>query len=76
MNDEHIPHDVFTSRDLNHLSDLFQQNYDAYKQAYFSMNYIQNPTVLKVYQEAVQLFDDELKIAIRILRNPGGEIDE
>ena len=76
MKDKQIPNNILTSRDLNHLSDLFQQNYEAYKQISFSMKYIQDFHLIQVYEEAMNMFDDELKIAIRILKNPGGEVDE
>lgn len=65
-----------TFKDLNYLSDVFQKSYDAYKRTYFSINYIKNPLVLEVYQAALDLFDKDLRLAIHILKNPGGDFDE
>ena len=65
-----------TFKDLNYLSDVFQKSYDAYKRTYFSMNYIKNPHVLEVYQNALDLFDKELRLGVHVLKNPGGDFDE
>ncbi len=73
MNLEKIPDDKLTYKDLIFLSDLFQNCYDAYKRTLFGIKFIQNSDVLGVYQESLSLFDDELKLAMRILREPGGD---
>lgn len=73
MNLEKIPEDKLTYKDLSFLSDMFQSCYDAYKRTLFGIKFIQNSDVLTVYQESLSLFDDELKLVMRILREPGGD---
>lgn len=73
MNLEKISENTLTYKDLSLLSDLFQSCYDAYKRTLFGIKFVQNSDVLAVYQESLSLFDDELKLAMRILREPGGE---
>ena len=69
-------HSSFSSQDLSSLSELFQKYYEAYQQMSFSMHYIQNPSVKKVYQTSICLFDKELKTLIQVLKNPDGDINE
>ena len=76
MNKKRTEKDFLTFKDLNYLSDVFQKSYDAYKFAYFSMSYIKNPHVLETYQDALDLFDKELRLSIHVLKNPGGDFDE
>ena len=47
-------------------------NYNAWKSSNFYSGYIENDKLLKIYDDALDLFDNNLNVVLDILSNPGG----
>lgn len=67
-----VPENIITGKDLDYLNDIFMWNYNAWKSSNFYSGYIENDKLLKIYDDALDLFDNNLNVVLDILSNPGG----
>ena len=67
-----VPIDVITSKDLDYLSDMFQWNYSACN----DVEYINDKEISDLFNRIEEMFDDNLNLVLKIINNPGGDIDE
>lgn len=71
-----VPIDFITSKDLDYLSDMFQWNYSAYKSVCNDVEYINDKEISDLFNRIEEMFDDNLNLVLKIINNPGGDIDE
>ncbi len=71
-----VPIDVITSKDLDYLSDMFEWNYSAYKSVCNDVEYINDKEISDLFNNILEMFDDNLNLILTIINNPGGDIDE
>ena len=69
---KNVPENIITGKDLDYLNDIFMWNYNAWKSSNFYSGYIENDKLLKIYDDALDLFDNNLNEVLDILSNPGG----
>ena len=69
---KNVPENIITGKDLDYLNDIFMWNYNAWKSSNFYSGYIENDKLLKIYDDALDLFDNNLNVVLDILSNPGG----
>ena len=70
---KNVPENIITGKDLDYLNDIFMWNYNAWKSSNFYSGYIEDDKLLKIYDEALDLFDNNLNTVLDIMSNPGGE---
>ena len=73
---KNVPENIITGKDLDYLNDIFMWNYNAWKSSNFYRGYIENDKLLKIYDDALDLFDNNLNVVLDILSNPGGGNNE
>ena len=71
-----VPENIITGKDLDYLSDIFMWNYNALKSSNFYSGYIEDDKLLNIYDEALELFDNNLNEVLNILSNPGGDSND
>ena len=71
-----VPENIITGKDLNYLNDIFVWNYNAWKSSNFYSGYIEDSDLSKIYDEALNLFDNNLNEVLDILSNPGGDTND
>lgn len=71
-----VPENIITGKDLDYLSDVFMWNYDAWKSCNFYSGYIEDEKLLDIYDESLELFDENLNEVLNILDNPGGDSND
>lgn len=72
MNYEVVPTDLITGKDLDYISDMFQWNYEALKKVNNFMEIVQDEELVQSFEDAYQLFDDNLNSILDILNNSAG----
>lgn len=70
---KNVPDNVITGKDLDYLSDVFLWNYNAWKQFNFFKGYIYDNELVDIYNDALEMFDNNMNNVLDILSNPGGE---
>ena len=70
---KNVPENIISGKDLDYLNDIFMWNYNAWKSSNFYSGYIEDNKLLKIYDDALELFDNNLNVVLDILSNPGGE---
>ena len=70
---KNVPENIITGKDLDYLSDVFSWNYNAWKQFNFYKGYLNDKELLKIYEDALEMFDNNLNTVLDVLSNPGGE---
>lgn len=73
---KNVPDDTITGKDLDYLSDVFLWNYNAWKQFNFYKGYIYDNELLTIYNDALEMFDNNMNTILEILSNPGGDIND
>lgn len=71
-----VPEDTITGKDLDYLKDMFQWNYNAYKETCTALNEVVDEDLKEVFESSKTLFDENLCLIQAIISNPGGDIDE
>jgi len=59
--------DIITGKDLDYLTDMFNWNYNAFKNTVNNLQYIDNKEIDDVLNEAILLFDKNMNIIMDIL---------
>ena len=67
-----VPNDILTSKDMDYLSDMFQWNYGALKSSFNALNTIQDEEIANLFEDAVELFDNNINDILDILCELGG----
>ena len=70
------PDDTITGKDLDYLSDVFLWNYNAWKQFNFYKGYTYDNDLTAIYNDALELFDNNMNTILDILSNPGGDSND
>lgn len=73
---KNVPADTITGKDLDYLSDIFLWNYNAWKQFNFYKGYVYDNELEAIYNDALEMFDNNMNTVLDILSNPGGDINE
>ncbi len=68
-----VPSNIFTGKDLDYLSDMFQWNYGAYKKMKNSVDKVLDQEIISVMDKAIELFDHNLNTVLSVL---GGALNE
>ena len=55
---------------------MFQWNYSAYKSVCNDVEYINDKEISDLFNRIGEMFDDNLNLILKIINNPGGDIDE
>jgi hypothetical protein len=76
MENDKVPENTITGKDLDYLSDMFQWNYNALKCTNNNLCCIEDKNINDVFNEAYELFYNNINLVLDILDNPGGEVDE
>lgn len=75
-NYEYVPEDTITGKDLDYLKDMFQWNYNAYKETCHALEEIQDMDLKEVFESSKTLFDENMCLIQAIISNPGGDLNE
>ena len=59
---------IITGKDLDYLSDMFSWNYGALKSTLSAMNKITDINIKDIHQKGINLFDNNLKEVLEILK--------
>ena len=70
---KNVPDDTITGKDLDYLSDVFLWNYNAWKQFNFYKGYVYDNELETLYNDSLEMFDNNLNTILDILSNPGGD---
>ena len=73
---KNVPDDTITGKDLDYLSDVFLWNYNAWKQFNFYKGYVYDNELEVIYNDALEMFDNNMNIVLEQLSNPGGDIND
>ena len=73
---KNVPDDTITGKDLDYLSDVFLWNYNAWKQFNFYKGYVYDNELEVIYNDALEMFDNNMNIVLDQLSNPGGDIND
>ena len=73
---KNVPDDTITGKDLDYLSDVFLWNYNAWKQFNFYKGYVYDNELEVIYNDALEMFDNNMNIILDQLSNPGGDIND
>lgn len=73
---KNVPVDIITGKDLDYLSDVFLWNYNAWKQFNFYKGYVYDNELEEIYNDSLELFDNNMNTVLDILSNPGGDIND
>ena len=71
MNNYEVVPNIISCIDLDYLSDMFEWNYNAFKKASNSLNYVQDQEIKNMIQKGIMLFKSNLEKTLEIL-NKGG----
>lgn len=71
MNYETVPTDILTGKDIDYLSDMFEWNYLALKDADAACDMVDDEEIVGVLDKACSLFDDNLNSTLNILESRG-----
>ncbi|MBO5375491.1 MAG: hypothetical protein J6A52_01410 [Bacilli bacterium] len=71
MNNYEVVPNIISCKDLDYLSDMFEWNYNAFKKASNSLNYVQDQEIKNMIQKGIMLFKSNLEKTLEIL-NKGG----
>lgn len=71
MNNYEVVPNIISCKDLDYLSDMFEWNYNAFKKASNSLNYVQDQEIKNTIQKGIMLFKSNLEKTLEIL-NKGG----
>lgn len=67
-----VPTDILTNKDMDYLSDIFLWNYNALKSSYNSLNSIDDEEIINLFENALELFDNNINDVLDILCELGG----
>lgn len=67
MESYNVVPNIITGKDLDYLSDMFNWNYGAYKNAYNSLEFITDEEIKNMMERAVTLFHSNLNNVLNIL---------
>ena len=67
-----VPTDILTNKDMDYLSDIFLWNYNALKSSYNSLNSIDDEEIINLFEDALELFDNNINDVLDILCELGG----
>ena len=73
---KNVPDDTITGKDLDYLSDVFLWNYNAWKQFNFYKGYVYDNELETLYNDSLEMFDNNLTTILDILSNPGGDSND
>lgn len=73
---KNVPDDTITGKDLDYLSDVFLWNYNAWKQFNFYKGYVYDNELVTIYENALEMFDNNMNTVLEILNNPGGDSND
>lgn len=73
---KNVPDDTITGKDLDYLSDVFLWNYNAWKQFNFYKGYVYDNELETLYNDSLEMFDNNLNTILDILSNPGGDSND
>ena len=73
---KNVPDDTITGKDLDYLSDVFLWNYYAWKQFNFYKGYVYDNELETLYNDSLEMFDNNLNTILDILSNPGGDSND
>lgn len=68
-----VPSNIFTGKDLDYLSDMFQWNYGAYKKMKNSVGQVTDQEIVAVMDRAASVFDQNLNSVLSILGGVSNE---
>lgn len=71
QNYEQVPN-IISGKDLDYLSDMFEWNHGALKQANDSLARVQEEQIKQILKQAFQLFNSNMNIVLSILSSQGG----
>ena len=74
-NYQEVPN-IITGKDLDYLSDVFLWNYNAWKQFNFYKGYVYDNELETLYNDSLEMFDNNLNTILDILSNPGGDSND
>lgn len=61
--------EIFTTKDLDYLKDIFGWHHTAYKMMMDALNYVEDEKVNKVISDCAELFNDNMQFVIHILKD-------
>lgn len=70
---KNVPENVITGKDFDYLSDIFLWNYNAWKEFNFYKGYLVDEELLNIYEDSLDMYDNNLNTVLEILNNPGGD---
>ena len=73
---KNVPENIITGKDLDYLSDVFLWNYNAWKQFNFYKGYVYDNELVTIYENALEMFDNNMNTVLEILNNPGGDSND
>ena len=73
---KNVRDDTITGKDLDYLSDVFLWNYNAWKQFNFYKGYVYDNELETLYNDSLEMFDNNLNTILDILSNPGGDSND
>ena len=73
---KNVPNDTITGKDLGYLSDVFLWNYNAWKQFNFYKGYVYDNELEAIYNDALEMFDNNMNTILDVLSNPGGDCND
>lgn len=73
---KNVPKDTITGKDLDYLSDVFLWNYNAWKKFNFYKGYLVDEDLKDIYNNALEMFDNNLNTVLDVLSNPGGDSND
>lgn len=73
---KNVPDDTITGKDLDYLSDVFLWNYNAWKQFNFYKGYVYDNELETLYNDSLEMFDNNMNTILDILSNPGGDSND
>lgn len=68
-----VPSNIFTGKDLDYLSDMFEWNYGAYKKMKNSVGQVNDQEIIAVMEKATTVFDEDLNMVLSILGGVSNE---
>lgn len=73
---KNVPDDTITGKDLDYLSDVFLWNYNAWKQFNFYKGYVYDNELETIYNDSLEMFDNNMNTILDVLSNPGGDSND
>ena len=68
MNYEKVPN-IITGKDLDYLSDMFNWNYGAYKNAYNAIEQVNDNEIKEILDRASNMFYNNMNVVLNILNS-------